>query len=243
MIRINLCLFLIFLVAVISSSASAGVEGFIEITPYAQDSKEFSCANMSADEWAVRIEKNKLVIVPAKRRNTVTLDVAGGSFIAKDGGEFEGGLSFNQGKEHQTLFNENISALFSISNDTVVAFGGLAHLETDDGYMLIIKKRPKAFGWKVEKRVPLPANPYAVAATDPERFYFVTGEGLYSIHWPTEKIDKLKSSYVTRLYPNSLAMDQDKHIYVGMRHAVVHFIPVAGGGYDIKWLVKSRCTR
>ena len=37
------------------SVPSSGIEGFSEVEPYSPDSKEFSCANMSHDEWAVGI--------------------------------------------------------------------------------------------------------------------------------------------------------------------------------------------
>jgi hypothetical protein len=107
--------------------------------------------------------------------------------------------------------------------------------------MLLIKKLPKAFGWKVEKKTNLPGNPYAVAVKDPSSFYFVTGDGLYSIDWKTEKNEKLKDSFMTGLYPSSLVVGNDKRIYVGMRHAVARFTPVADG-YDVRWLVKARCT-
>lgn len=240
MTRWSLFLFSFLLAGAASAVPTSGIEGFTEIEPYPSDSKEFSCANMSHDEWEVRIESKKVLIAPAKHRNTATLEMAGGTFTGKDGGEWEGNLVYNEGKESQTLFKENISALFSVSKSTVIAFGGLAHLGTDEGYMLIISKLPKVFGWKVEKKVKLPGNPYAVATNGPDSFYFVTGEGLFSIQWKTEKIEKLKASHMTGIYPNSLVISDDKHVYVGMRHAVAHFIP-GTHGYDVKWLVKTPC--
>jgi hypothetical protein len=85
------------------ATSPSEVEGFVETAPYATDSKEFSCANMSREEWAVGFKKNKPVITPAQRRTEITLNIGGGQFIGKDGGEFAGDLRFNKGKESQPI--------------------------------------------------------------------------------------------------------------------------------------------
>lgn len=224
---------------IFSISVKASVlDGFTEIDPYIRGTKEFSCANYSKDEWRVSVESGKLQISKAIDRNSVTLEVAGGKMTAKDMGEWGGGIEF-YGNKSQKIFSENISFLFPFSNSKVAAFGGLSHLGSDDGYMLIIVKPFGTANWKIEKQIKLPANPFAVTIKDGSSFYFVTDEGLYSIDWNTGKSEKLKLTSTSGLYPNSLVVIGG-HFYVGMRYAVAHFIP-AKKGYKIKWLVKKGC--
>lgn len=212
---------------------------FFEIDPYVPGTNEFSCANYSSDQWKVTFENGKIQISAATNVSLITLDVAGGKMIAQNEGEFGGGLEFSE-KKSQKIFAKNISFLFSLPNSKVAAFGGLDHMRFDDGYMLVIGRQSETADWKIEKQIKLPANPYAVTAKDGNFFYFVTSEGLHSIDWPTGKIEKLKAASSKGLYPNSIVVANNGHIYVGMRYAVAHFIPEKSG-FKVKWLVKNRC--
>lgn len=217
------------------------LESLTEIEPYQLDSKEFSCANQSRDEWKVTLENGKVQVSKFVPSSSVKLDIAGGSLVGHDKGEWGGELEFVKGKKSQKVFKDHISSLFPLPDMRVVAFGGLAHETSDEGHMLIIKKASETSDWKIEKQVKLPAHPYAVAVRDANSFYFVTGEGLYSIDWKSGKFENLKATPTKGLYPNSLVATEKGHIYIGMRHAVAHFIPEKKS-FQVKWLVQKRCT-
>lgn len=233
-----------FVLALLISNSVLGTvpTGFIEIDPYLAGSSEMSCANLSDDEWRVSLDNNKLTIGRALNSNSISLKVEGGTMVGHSRGEFGGGLEFKKGKESQKVFKKNISSLYPLPDGKVAAFGGLDHMFSDDGYLLVVRRRLGEGEWYVEKEIKLPGNPCASAVKDLNGFFFVTGSGLNSVDWKTGKIAELSSSSSQGLYPNSLVVAEHGHVYVGMRHAVAHFTP-DGEKYKVKWLVKKRCTK
>ncbi len=231
----------IFLALAFNSAMAMGPDGFTEVDPYPPGSNEMSCANYSNDEWKVGLEQGKLKIGKSAYNHTVSVEVADGTMFGRNKGEFGGELEFVRAKESQKIFKKNISALFLLPEQKVAAFGGMAHMGIDEGYMLVLGGPPAVSKWKIEKNVRLPANPYAVVPKDEEKFFFVTGDGLHSVDWKTGSVDKLIASSITGLYPNSIVVADGGHVYVGMRHAVAHYIPEKNG-YKVKWLVKKKCT-
>ncbi|NQZ02072.1 MAG: hypothetical protein HRT45_15535 [Bdellovibrionales bacterium] len=163
------------------------------------------------------VEVNKtsfLVLEQQKRRSKEgSLKTPKGVLQFRDFGEF-GGKLFLEGKEDTPIAEENFSAAFMVG-DQVYAFGGLAHLHIDRGYLWILEATENGFG--VAKKIDLGGKPRPILEESGGVFTYVANDGLYQVK--NESVAKLTSLNIKGLYANSL-LRQGSTYLVGMRSSV-----------------------
>lgn len=217
------------------------IPGFIEIEPYAEGSKEMSCANYSNESWRVDLDGDAVSVSKAEFSNVKELQIAGGKMVGENGGEWGGKLQFKDGTTVQEIpVKDGVSALYKLSESRVVVLTGTSHLSFNEGDLFIFAKKSKTDKWKLEKRITLSGDPIQSVMKDSSTVIFVSGYGLYEVNLVSSKVSLLKKGSFRLLYPNNLVRTSKGEIFVGMRHAVAHFVPEKSG-YSLKWWVKKKC--
>lgn len=208
---------------------------FKVIDPY-EDEERLRCANHWMEDWVVDSSDGNVQIQKLGRNNPTesTLYTYGGVLIGTDHGEFGGKLVWKNGQEQVVLHNANITGLVD-DGEYVYAVGGVAHMSTDKGYALKLKRKDGKF--IVEKTLKLNSRPAGVVRIDAGKLAVAGNQGVQLIE--NDSVKQLSLASVSVLYPNSVAIDEAGDIYVGMRFAVAKF--EKNKQYRHRWLVKGDC--
>lgn len=148
------------------------------------------------------------------------LKIKDGWLVGYDYGEFLGNLFwFNEdGTKYEKITTGNIKNIFEI-NGKIFITEGLAHLSMSRGQIFQIEK--KNDNWIVEKKVELPAAPYATTLTKDKEFLIVTSHGLIKVNQNFEIETLIKEGFwKVYLYPNSIQITGED-IYIGMRGGIL----------------------
>ena len=217
-------------------------------------------ANGSPFEWAVSIESGRVNakltadVKPAEKPN-FSLDckdvpiqirdavrcsqqVENGWLVAYNRGEFGGALwwfSIN-GATNRQLSPDQVNQ-FVKTKDGIFAMTGLAHGSTDEGSIIrLTNSRGK---WQAATFAKLPQSGRAGTALADGTLVVVTADGLLCVAKDGQVAKLISGQDWGLLYPNSIATNDSKEFYIGMRQFVVVCSPSKPDG-AIKWLIPGK---
>ena len=219
-----------------------------EVPPPTED--QLMCAN-HGDQWAVTVDVKGVHVakqeprepdtgptLPFKPGKDVlangrrhTLAVSDGFIVGIDGGEWGGSLDWfsGDGRKHASLGKPNVSAVLSLGADEVLVLSGLNHLGLEEGTAQWFARDAK--GWHAGTSVKLDGGPEtSIDAGD--AIYTVTPNSLVRIG-RDRKIEVVAAQPTGILYPDSMAVDAQHRLWIGMRGFVVKIEP--GNGYRATW--------
>ena len=230
-------------------------EGWIHAPGSKADPALWECA-ARGESWvvsdqggAVGINKLNLddepaVVVPPQLKLTkemigrkTVLRTSDGWLIGFDAGEFGGGLWWfsDDGSDSKKLLSNNVHAIYETA-DGMFVLAGLAHLGLDSGEVDQFIDTPDRVTLRWMKN--LRGSPEASMVSPDGRFVVATPRGVeifYSIG-----IVRVLGSGEDLIYPNSVVVDENDDIFIGMRFFVLRLHPV-DGGYRPDWLMPKSC--
>lgn len=170
----------------------------------------------------------------------VVLEEVDGAWLGVDRTELGGALYWvpRDGSGPERVSQENIQGIVRLGG-RIIALSGLAFMSWDEG-ALLEPARDQDGQWRVGHIVPLGAAPraFAVDPRDPEVLWIVTHEAI--LRYAQGELKRVRRVDYRRLDPNSLAIDSEGRLFVGMRHLVARHSP-SPRGWNEDWLVPPEC--
>lgn len=192
---------------------------FVEtVTPKA-GSDEWYPLNYSQNEFGVKIVDGKLEIKKKDGVNKCELNISNGKLIGINRGEWGGTLTFvpiDTTSSKVEIKRGNIKFIFSFK-DKIYFIEGLAHLRYNGGAIFELKTTDSKFTYS--KLVDFDDAPEAFTIYE-DKFLIATHERFYIVKdFKKELI--LEDTFWSSLYPNSIAVLDDKNVFIGMRSGIV----------------------
>lgn len=192
---------------------------FVETVPPKVGSDEWYPLNYSKNEFGVTIIDGELDIKKVDEVNKCELKIPGGTLIGKNNGEWGGQLSFkpeDTTKKTIDIKQGNIEFIFQFK-DKVYFIEGLAHMDYSGGAIFELNTTNNNFSFK--KLVDFDDAPEAFTVYK-DRFLIATHENFYIVQ-DFKKELVFKETFWSSLYPNSIAVIDDKNVFIGMRSGIV----------------------
>lgn len=181
-------------------------------------SKDYRLMDYSPD-IAIGLSGNTIETFKAPRKSQTELPFEGGVLVGTDHGEWGGKLTYKANGKEVQIKKGNIFTIFSL-NDKVYFIEGLAHLSYDKGEISELNYNNGKFTFT--KVMELPGAPMVYKIVN-GKIYIATYEHFLVINnW--EVLFKKEVSWDS-LYPNSMIVENENSIYVGMRGGIAHFVP------------------
>jgi hypothetical protein len=242
-------------------------EGWAFFPKPRDNSKESLCANYSRNEWRVETENGRIKISPNKRgdkdelaklpenvREFVEKNMTVGNgtgqihvepyengwLVGSDAGEWGGTLMWygDDASQKKELIKDNVRGIARVGSEVLV-LSGLAHLSEDNGKVWKLGKDEKG-EIKASLLKELGSQPQGFVVKDKDLLVALNNKFLrVSLSGETKVFNETSFSY---FYPNSMAMDSSGVVYVGARHFIARFVPVADS-YKEEWLVPQNCQK
>jgi len=194
---------------------------FVEIVPPKAGSTEWYPLNHSRNEFAVEIVKGKLEIKKVDEVNQCELNISDGKLVGINRGEWGGTLTFqptDTTKSNVEIKRGNIKFIFSFKNK-IYFIEGLAHMGYSGGAIFELNTTDNKFTYS--KLVDFDDAPEAFTIYE-DKFLIATHERFYIVNdFKKELI--LEDTFWSSLYPNSIAVFDDKNVFIGMRSGIVKF--------------------
>jgi hypothetical protein len=192
---------------------------FVETVPPKVGSDEWYPLNYSQNEFGVRIIDGKLDIKKVREINKCELKIAGGTLIGINRGEWGGQLTFKPDdttKKAVDIKRGNIKFIFNFKGK-VYFIEGLAHLSYSGGAIFELNTTDNNFTFT--KLVDFDDAPEAFTIYN-DKFLIATHENFYIVQ-DFKKELVFKETFWSSLYPNSIAVLDDKNVFLGIRSGIV----------------------
>lgn len=196
-------------------------ENFIETPIPKTESKEWYSLNSADYYQIVKINKGKLVTEKTTDTRDPELKIKEGKIIGIDNGEWGGELYFQSkdGGKKIKIMSGNIVDIFKFKNKIYIA-EGLAHLGSSSGAIYEVTKNGDEFAHK--KILNFESNAPAVIANFRDKTYMVSNKSFYEIDLEKGTYIKLfGNQFWWALYPKSMAVFNEKNIFIGIRGGIV----------------------
>lgn len=172
-----------------------------------------------SDDISIKLEENLIVTYPTPRKSSSQLKFRDGLLIGYNHGEWGGELIYKTEKTEFVIKEGNIISIFEL-NGKIYFLEGLAHLSTNYGEIYEVEYFNKKFNYK--KKLELPDEPQVFQIVN-GKIYIGTFENFVIINnW---KIETLIKGFWESLYPNSLIIENENHIFMGIRGGIVEIRP------------------
>ncbi|MFD0751572.1 hypothetical protein ACFQZS_15575 [Mucilaginibacter calamicampi] len=175
--------------------------------------------NHSNNEFEVAINKGKLTIIKKGNENTnCNLKLSNGTLVGIDNGEWGGQLLFkpNDGKKKNIEVHKgNIKFIFRY-RDKIYFIESLAHLSISEG--ALFQLIPAKNGFSTTKLIDFGDAPLAFTIFN-NKFLIATYDNFYTVSNFKKQL-VVEKAFWDGLYPNSLAVLNDKDVFIGMRGGV-----------------------
>ena len=192
---------------------------FVETVPPKPESDEWFPLNYSQNEFGVKIIDGKLDIKKVREVNICELKITGGSLAGINRGEWGGQLTFkpeDTAKKEVVIKRGNIKFIFNFKNK-VYFIEGLAHMSYSGGAIFELNTENNYFTFT--KLVDFEDAPEAFTIYK-DKFLIATHENFYTVQdFKKELI--FKDTLWSSLYPNSIAVLDDKNVFIGIRSGIV----------------------
>lgn len=183
-----------------------------------ENSDEHRKLNYS-DDISIELKENLIITFPTPRNSDSQLKFKEGLLIGSNHGEWGGKLIYKVGETEIIIKEGNIISLFELNGKTYF-LEGLAHLSINYGEIYEVEYFNKTFNCK--KILQLPDEPEVFQIFN-KKIYITTFENFIIINdW---KIDNKIKGFWSSLYPNSLIIENENHIFMGIRGGIVEIIP------------------
>jgi hypothetical protein len=176
--------------------------------------------NTSTNEFSVFNKNGQLVITKAKRDTNTKFKLPYGRLIGTDNGKFGGQLKFvpkDTPKVARQIKPGNIKLIFQFK-DSIYFIEGLAHLSVNRGALYRLDTSNKVFTYI--KIIGFEDAPEAFAIYN-NTILIASHQSFYVIHDGYKKEVLLSNTFWRSLYPNSIAVIDEKHVYIGIRSGYV----------------------
>lgn len=166
------------------------------------------------------------------------LQVERGLWLGVDRGEFGGGLWWFPagGGPRRRVSQENVHG-FETMGGTIWALTGLDHLGLHTGALIAPGFREDGSP-RMSRIVPLPGTPKAYTLRD-DGLWIVTSKAV--LRFDGDRVQRVHGVAYQSLYPNSIVVDAQGRIFIGMRHLVVR-LTKSRRGYHEDWFVPPSCA-
>lgn len=192
---------------------------FVETVPPKAGSDEWYSLNYSQNEFGVNIVDGKLEIKKVDEVNKCELNISNGKLIGVNRGEWGGTLTFvptDTTKSKVEIKRGNIKFIFTFK-DKIYFIEGLAHLGYSGGAIFELDTTDNKFTYS--KLVDFDDAPEAFTIYQ-DKFLIATHERFYVVKdFKNELI--FQDTFWSSLYPNSIAVLDDKNVFIGMRSGIV----------------------
>ena len=192
---------------------------FVETVPPKAGGDDWYPLNYSQNEFGVKIIDGKLDIKQVKEVNKCELKITGGTLIGINSGEWGGQLTFKPDdttKKIVEIKRGNIKFIFNFK-DKVYFIEGLAHLSYSGGAIFELNTADNNFTFT--KLVDFDDAPEAFSIYK-DKFLIATHENFYIVQ-DFKKELVFKETFWSSLYPNSIAVLDDKNVFIGIRSGIV----------------------
>ncbi len=194
-----------------------------------ENSAEHQELNYS-DDISIELKENLIITFPTPRKSDSKVKFKDGLLIGTNHGEWGGKLIYKVDKTEVIIKEGNIISLFELDGKTYF-LEGLAHLSTNYGEIYEVEYFNKTITCK--KVLQLPDEPEVFQIFN-KKIYIATFENFLIINnW---KIENKIKGFWSSLYPNSLIIENENHIFMGIRGGIVEIIP---SGKQLKLYTKK----
>ncbi|MVN21789.1 hypothetical protein [Mucilaginibacter arboris] len=181
-------------------------------------SNEWYSVNYSQNSFSVNIANEKLKIEQVKEINKCELKITGGTLVRINRGEWGGKLTFKPAdttKKAIEIKSGNIKYIFNFKNK-IYFIEGLAHDGYSEGAIFELNKQNDNFTFT--KLVDFDDAPEALAIYK-NKFFIATYKNFYIIQ--NFKKDLIfNDAFWSGLYPNSIAVLDEKNVFLGIRSGI-----------------------
>ncbi|MDR2875348.1 MAG: hypothetical protein LBV44_05405 [Methylobacillus sp.] len=208
-----------FAVAADAQAAVTIPKEFVETAPPKVGSDAWYKLNHAQNEFEVAVVNGQLAIKKANEVKQRTLEIADGTLVGTDRGEWGGNLVFNAkdaSKKAVEIKRGNIKFIFRFQGK-IYFIEGLAHLGINEGALYRLDISNGQFTHT--KLVTFDDAPQAYAIHG-NRLLIATFEGFYVID-NFKKTPIFEDAFWSSLYPTSVAVLDDENVFMGIRGGIV----------------------
>lgn len=191
---------------------------FVETNPPKPGSSEWYSLNHSKNEFEVEIVNGKLKIENADRVHACELSISNGKLVGVNRGEWGGTLTFvpyDTLKSTVEIKSGNIKFIF-LFKDKIYFIEGLAHLSASIGALYELDSTHDSFTFT--KLIDFDDAPEAFTIYQ-DKILIATHERFYVIKDFNKELI-FQDMFWSSLYPNSIAVLDDKNVFIGMRSGI-----------------------
>ncbi|MCP9748835.1 hypothetical protein [Lacihabitans sp. CS3-21] len=192
---------------------------FVETKPPKVGSSEWYLLNNSRNEFGVEVKNGQLKIKKVKEKNRVELKIGTGTLLGVDRGEWGGTLTFipdDTKKEKIEIKKGNIKFIFKYRGKTYF-IEGIAHLSLSEGALYELDVTKDKFEYK--EILKFEDAPEAYSIYD-DKIFIATHRRFYVVdNFKKELI--FNNTFWLSLYPNSIAIIDEKNVFLGIRSGIV----------------------
>ncbi len=191
---------------------------FVETVLPESGSDEWYSLFYLQNDFGVNIIDGKLEINKADEVDKCELNISNGKLTGVNRGEWGGTLSFvptDTTKSKVEIKRGNIKFIFTFE-DKIYFIEGLAHLSLSSGALYELDNTKGGFTYK--KLIDFDDAPVGFSIYQ-DKFLIATHERFYVVQdFKKELI--FQDTYWSGLYPNSIAVLDDKNVFIGMRGGI-----------------------
>ncbi|MDR2219073.1 MAG: hypothetical protein LBE24_00645 [Methylobacillus sp.] len=209
----------LFIISVNGQAAVTIPKEFVETAPPKFGSDAWYALNYSHNEFEVAIVNGQLDIQKTHEVEQHTLEIADGTLVGTDHGEWGGKLTFNPrdaNKNTVEIKSGNIKFIFNFQG-RIYFIEGLAHLGINEGAIYRLDSANNQYSYA--KLVDFDDAPQAFAIHG-DRLLIATFEGFYVVE-DFKKTPIFEDAFWSSLYPASIAVLDDKNVFMGIRGGIV----------------------
>lgn len=187
--------------------------------PPKAESKEWYKLNYSKNDFEVKITNNKLQIKKNTKERECKLKTTSGTFFGKDLGEWGGQLTFvsnDSTPKTIKIKDGNIKFIFQFKNK-IYFFEGLAHMDINKGALYKLDASKNSFSY--EKIIDFDDAPQAFTIFK-NKLLIASYQNFYLVK-DFKKQVILKNTFWGGLYPNSIAVFNERNVFIGIRSGIV----------------------
>jgi hypothetical protein len=191
---------------------------FVETQQPKSNSSEKRELNYSEDEFDVRILNNKLEVNKTESNNKSVLKISNGTLVGSNHGEWGGKLIFIPDDKNQSeivIKEGNLKFVFLFQNN-IYFIEGLAHGSFNYGDLYQLNYSENKFTYKSIIHFEDSPEAYSIYKN---KIYIVGYQNFYRIDNLKKEVI-FKDAFWSGLYPSSIAIIDEKNVYLGIRSGI-----------------------